>query len=296
MKIKVAILGASGVLGRNLITGFQRAGRNVRALVRNPDKVQDLLEKGSEALTVNLLTIPRSLLVEYLKGCDVVIHAATAIPPYGKDSRAWELNNRLRTEGTEKLIETAWRAGVSLYLQQSTVTAYIDGGDKWQDESASYDIMPSRVVETLAVADMERRVREIPRKLMRWGILRLGLFVGAGTPQDLLVERLYEGSEEISGDGNHFISPVHVEDAAEAFVRATQTDFGIKILNIVDEPLRYGDYVDGLADLLEVSRPRRNLVLPKPSSHRCSNEAAGRELDWAPKRDLYPLAFSPVGF
>ena len=81
MKTKVAVVGASGVLGLNLISQFQQAGRAVRALVRNPEKVKWLLSGESESLWCDLLAIPRSLLAEQLKGCDVVIHAATEIPP-----------------------------------------------------------------------------------------------------------------------------------------------------------------------------------------------------------------------
>ncbi|HTC19898.1 MAG TPA: NAD-dependent epimerase/dehydratase family protein, partial [bacterium] len=206
MKIKAAIVGASGVLGLNLIAQFQQAGRAVRALVRNQKKVKWLLQGESEALWCDLLAIPPSLLTEQLKGCDVVIHAASEIPLQAQHAGDWEKNNRLRMEGTSRLIDASLRAGVGLYLQASTVSAYIHGGEKRLDEATPFDIIPSRAVETLAVADMERRVREIPPDRMSWAILRLGTLTGPGTLQDLLIRDLWAGKVLVAGDGSHFIS------------------------------------------------------------------------------------------
>ena len=297
MKLKIAVVGATGVLGCHLVSHFQKSGRAVRALVRTPEKLKGLLTDDSEVLPCDLLRIPGSLLTEFLKGCDVVIHAATAIPahPDEKRSSEWELNNRLRMEGTSKLINSAWRAGVELYLQQSVTGAYVDGGDRWLDENTPIDILPKRVLETLAVADMERRVREIPSPLMRWAILRGGVYAGPGTAQERLIGKLRRGEEVVPGDGGHFISPVHVADMAAAFVIASRVKPQKAVYNIVDEPVRYGDYVDGLADRERVPRPRRELALPRPVSHRCSNEAARRELGWFPWRSFYSPETLAVG-
>ena len=296
MVIKIAIVGATGTLGRELVSQFQKNGRAVRALVRTPDKLAGRLTGESEAVSCDLLTVPQSLLTQYLKGCDVVIHAATELPPRPNEQRGseWEINNRLRMEGTFKLIESSWRAGIELYLQSSVVSAYINGGDRWLDEGTPIDILPGRVMETLAVADMERRVREIPPQI-RWAILRCGTLVGPGTAQDRLIGKLRRGEEVVAGDGSHFISPVHVADAASAFVQASRVKRNRAVFNIVDEPLRYGVYVDGLADRERLPRPRREGLLPKPVSHRCSNEAARKELGWFPWRSFYSPEALAVG-
>jgi hypothetical protein len=58
--------------------------------------------------------------------------------------------------------------------------------------------------------------------------------------------------------------------------------------NIVDEPLRYGDYVDALADLIGAARPQRVSKLPLPPSWRCTNEAARTVLAWLPRERIWP--------
>jgi hypothetical protein len=60
--------------------------------------------------------------------------------------------------------------------------------------------------------------------------------------------------------------------------------------NIVDDPIRYGDYVDALADLIGVARPHRVAALPPPPSWRCTNKAAQTTLGWMPRGPLWPYA------
>jgi nucleoside-diphosphate-sugar epimerase len=283
MKNKIAVLGATGTLGRQLVTRFQESGRAVRALVRSPENLRGILFGESEALTCDLLKTPRSLLAEYLKGCDVVIHAAAQLPQDGREAGDWEPTNRLRMEGTSRLIEAALRAGVGYYLQPSTVSAYIDGGDRWLDEETPYDILPSRAVMTLAVADMERRVREIPASRMNWAILRMGPLRGSGTPESRLGRELEEGRGVVPGDGSQFYSPVHVADAASAFVKAVQKKPSSIVLNIVEEPIRFGNYLDLLAGRLGLGAPPRDPSRVRNLSHRCSNEAAKQVLGWVPR-------------
>ncbi len=282
MKNKIAIVGASGTLGMSLVAQFQQGGRAVRALVREPVKVKWLLQGASEAVWCDLLTIPPSLLGEQLKGCDVVVHAATELPDRLQPGGDWEVNNSLRMKGTSRLIEASLRAGVGQYLQASTISAYVDGRDEWQDEFTAFDILPARAMETLAVADMERRVREIPEEKMGWAILRLGELTGPGTLQEALIQKIWEGRVSVPGNGNHFISPVSSLDAAEAFVRVSQGSVHSGVFNIVDEPLRYNEYLDALSDRLGAPRPRRELSQYGSLSHRCSNEKARKWLGWTP--------------
>ena len=56
--------------------------------------------------------------------------------------------------------------------------------------------------------------------------------------------------------------------------------------NIVDQPLRYRDYVDALSDGIGAARPRRAPELPLPPSWRYANEAARTVLGWMPRGRL----------
>ena len=84
--MKVAIVGATGLLGRALIPQLV-AKYEVRALARKPESIYLQFGNQVEPLPCDLLAPDTAdKLPTLLAGCDVVIHAATAIPPLAKMS------------------------------------------------------------------------------------------------------------------------------------------------------------------------------------------------------------------
>ena len=110
----------------------------------------------------------------------------------------------------------------------------------------------------------------------------------------LLNSRLRAGEEVVPGDGRNFVSPVHVADMAAACAAAIARAPGGAICNVVDEPLRQGDYLDGLAALVGAPLPPRNPSRPSPPSLRCSNARARDLLGWSPARGIWPAAGQPA--
>ncbi len=288
--MRVAVAGATGVLGRALVPQLLAAGHNVVGLVRDPQKAAALFPAaGIELKQCDLLARGvEQRLVELLRGCDAVIHGATAIPKNLSDPAAWEANTRLRTKGTGRLQRASLEAGVGTYLLQSIVMAYRDGGDAWLDESTWIDSTPERALICQPVAIMEAMMRLVKPDRQRWCILKGGSFVGPDTFQQAQLERLRRGEEVVPGDGSHFISPVHVEDVAAAFVLALERAPARSIFNICDEPVSYGEYVDRLADLIGAPRPPRDPSRPRPPSFRCSNQRARQVLGWTPTHSIWP--------
>jgi nucleoside-diphosphate-sugar epimerase len=288
--MRVFIAGATGVLGRALIPQLLEHGHSVRALVRSSEKLGALKgEKDLVEIVQGDLLAPETVqqLPEMMKGCDAVMHLATAIPSNPSAPGAWEANRRLRTEGTRSLLDAALANGVDYYFQQSIVMAYINGGDEWLDENTPLDTSPARAGICEPVIRMEAMVREVPIEKMPWCILRGGLFVGPGTGQDRTVARIREGKMVVPCDGSNFISPVNVDDMARAFVLALTNAMPGTTFNIVAEPVRNGVYLDHIAELLHVPPPKRNLSEPCPPSYRCTNEAAHLFLGWEPQHSIY---------
>ncbi|MBF6613335.1 MAG: NAD(P)H-binding protein [Chloroflexi bacterium] len=285
--MKVFIAGATGVLGRSLVPLLLQQGHTVRALVRSPERVP--VAVGVELSQGDLLAEEtKERLPALMSGCQAVLHIATAIPRDFGAPGAWDANTRLRIEGTRSLLDASLVAGVERYVQQSITLAYEDGGDRWLDESTPFDTSPARARTSGPVIEMERMVRAVPLDRLAWCILRGGSFVGRGTAQESVIQRLHEGVERVSCDGRNYISPVNVADMAEAIVASLQRAPGGSIFNIVDEPLRQGDYLDRLAALVGAPLPPRNLGAACPASLRCSNEAARRVLGWSPNHGIWP--------
>jgi nucleoside-diphosphate-sugar epimerase len=290
--VKVAIAGATGVLGRALVPKLSEAGHQLRLLVRDTKKAQRIFGEKNEIVECDLLAPGmEAKLVTMLAGCDAAIHIATAIPADKKAPNAWDRNTHLRIRGTGRLQRAAIDAGVATYIQQSIISAYRDCGDEWIAEDTWIDQSPERREIAHPVAIMESMIRMFGKqpKPVRWVILKCGNFVGPGTSQDLLVQRIREGKEIIPGDGSQYVSLVHVEDAAEAFVAALERAPSRSLFNICAEPLRYREYVDQLADALGLAHPKRDLSAERPPSHRAINQAAREVLGWEPKGSLIPI-------
>jgi nucleoside-diphosphate-sugar epimerase len=202
----------------------------------------------------------------------------------------WTNNTLLRIRGTGKMERAALGVGVEVFLCQSIIMAYPNGGDNWLDENTPIDGSPERRDVCHAVAIMESMMwllRKHPRQ-MRWSILKGGIFVGPGTFQERTIEQIQRRELVVPGDGSHFVSLVHVEDVADAYVAALERAPGQSVFNICAEPIRYGDYVDGLAERIGAPRPQRDASVAKPPSHRATNAAAREKLGWEPNRSIWP--------
>lgn len=277
----VLVTGATGVLGRALLPLLIADRHRVLAIARNASAAD--LPAEVEAIDANLL---EDDLLELVHGCDAVIHIVTAIPGNASAIGACKTTARLRTEGTRRLLNAALANGVRRYVQQSIIMAYRDGGDAWLDESAPFDDSPERAAICEPIIEMEEMIREVRPQALAWTILRGGSFVGAG--ENTLIDKLRTGHVIVAGDGSNYVSLVNVADMARAVAASLELAPAGSTFNIVDEPLRYGDYVDAVSDLIGVTRPRRAAELPLPPSWRCTNRAALTTLSWMPRERIWP--------
>jgi nucleoside-diphosphate-sugar epimerase len=290
--LKVCLAGATGVLGRALVPKLLATGHSPRLLVRDTAKGAQLFS-GLDVEIVECDLLPPGMearLAPMMEGCEAVIHAATSIPRNFAAPGALTTNTHLRIRGTGRLQRAALEVGVTTFIQQSIVMAYRDGGNDWLDENTWIDQSPERQEVCHPVAIMESMMRLFARqpKPMRWTILKGGLFVGPGTFQPDVVDEIRRQELIVPGDGSHFVSLVHVDDYADACIVALERPPAASIFNICVEPIRYGDYVDGLADLVHAPHPQRDPSQPRPPSHRASTKAAREILGWQPKYSIWP--------
>jgi nucleoside-diphosphate-sugar epimerase len=287
--MRVCVVGATGVLGRQLVPLLAEQGHSVRALARRPREAAPAAITGvAEYVECDLLSAESASRLPYwLEGGDAVVHIATAIPRDFNAPGAWEANSRLRREGTERLLVSSIAAGVKRYVQQSVALAYAPGKEEWLDESAPLDRSPERAETCAPVIDMEEMVRGA--RGLEWVILRAGIFVGPGTFQESLAADLRNGRAVVPGDGSSWISPIHVADMAAAVSAALRKAPPGSTFNAVDEPVRHGDYMDRLARIVGAPPPPREPSMPPLPSIRCTNRAAREVLGWAPLHGIWPV-------
>ncbi len=269
----IAVVGATGVLGRAVVPRLLARGHSVRAQVRGADRARGLKALGAEAVQADILD--RDSLDALVDGADAALHLATAIPKAGGPAD-WSLNDRIRTEGTANLVAACEAAKVERYVQQSIAMVHMPGGDRMLNEDAPKHPNPV----TASAIEMEAMVEAAD---IDWRILRGGAFYGPGTGrEEAWAEAAREGRLQVPGDGRDYISLIHVGDMASATVAATESPEGRISHMIVDyRPVTYRELFGTLAAVIGAPPPKPGGPTGL-ASFRCSNWRACRILDWAP--------------
>lgn len=275
--MKILVVGATGVLGRNVLPRLVERGHAVRAIVRRPDRVPFLEHAGVEPMPGDIFD-PDSL-NRAARACDAALHLATAVPKSG--DMDWSLNDRIRREGTRNFLAAAAGSGVKRYIQQSITLSYGDQGQTIVDESAA--LQPAPVSQS--AVDMEGLVRA---SAFDWCILRAGLFYGPGTGREdgwRLAAR--QNRLTLPGDGSHLLSLVHVVDMARAVVAATEGAPPGSVYNVVDdEPVTYKRLFSYITAQLGQNPPEAGGPVMLPSLG-CSNARLKEALPWRPAYPSY---------
>jgi 2-alkyl-3-oxoalkanoate reductase len=277
LTMQILVLGASGVLGRQVVPRLVERGHAVRAIVRRAEQARALQVTGAEPVLGDILD--QESLHAAARNCDAILHLATAIPRTGDGD--WSRNDRIRREGTDNLLAAAAANGVGRYVQQSIAMLYGDTGRSVVDESAP--LQPTARIQS--AADMEKMVR---RARLDWCILRGGMFYGAGAGlEEEWRHAAQQGELVLPGDGSDLISLVHVVDMARAVLVAVEYASSGSVYNVVDdEPARY-------ADLFAYVAAQLGVAAPQPGGPRlrfsfgCSNARIKRELGWQPAYPSY---------
>lgn len=276
--MKIAVIGATGVLGRHVVPRLIERDHQVRAIAHRAAEVARLRRMGVEAVAGDILLA--ETLSPGTAGCDAALHLATAIPRPGPD-QDWRMNDRIRREGTRNFVAACRASGVSRYVQQSVALLHGDHGSAIIDESAA--IQPNRI--TQSAADMESFVQDTD---LDWCILRGGLFYGPITGREAgWREAARAGALRIPGDGSGLMSLVRVVDMARAVVMAVERAPAGRIYHVVDDrPVTQGALYHYVAAQVDGAEPQAGgeSVLP---SLGCSNGRIKAELGWEPLYATY---------
>src|ERR1019366_9554993 len=114
--MKVLLAGASGAIGRHLVTQLIKAKHEVIGITRTPGS---LASTGAREVVADVLD--RASLLGALDGirADAVIHQLTSLKKAPSTRRAMGETNRLRAEGTSTLIAAARRVGAKKFVAAS---------------------------------------------------------------------------------------------------------------------------------------------------------------------------------
>ena len=299
--MRIFVAGATGVVGRRLVPELVRRGHEVVGTTRTPGKLDRVRELGADPVLLDALDEIGVKDAVASAAPEVVVHQLTAIPeavnPRHLD-RDFEMTNRLRTEGTDHLLEAARATGVRRFVAQSFAAwCYARTGDPVKSEEDPLETdPPGSARETLAaIRHVERAVTG--SEDLEGIALRYGGFYGPGTTigeASAMLEMIRKRRLPIVGRGTGVWSFLHVDDASSATVAAIERgERGI--YNVADDdPAPVATWLPLLAEAIGAPRPRRvPLWLVRPMIGEAgvammteirgvSNAKAKRELAWQP--------------
>ncbi|QPF73909.1 SDR family oxidoreductase [Roseateles sp. DAIF2] len=115
------VTGATGLLGNNLVRELVARGVSVKALARSMSKGQQQFAgvEDVELVLGDMADVPA--FSDALQGCDAVFHTAAFFRDNFKGGSHWEELKRINVDGTQQLIEQAYRAGVRRFIQTSSI-------------------------------------------------------------------------------------------------------------------------------------------------------------------------------
>lgn len=162
--MKIFVAGATGAVGRPLVSALIAAGHSVVGLTRTPAKADIISKRGAEPVVADGLDASAIRTAIGSAAPDVVIHEMTDLAGAGDlrhFDRTFASSNRLRTEGTDLLLTTAREAGVRRFIAQSYCGwpyAKIGGAVKNETDPLDLD-PPAELRPTLdAIRYLEQRV------------------------------------------------------------------------------------------------------------------------------------------
>jgi nucleoside-diphosphate-sugar epimerase len=239
--VKVAVTGATGVIGSAAVAELVRAGHDVVGLARTPEKAQQLSEAGAAAVRTSLLD--HAGLVSMLEGADAVCNFATHVPVGLAALRpgAWRVNDRLRTDGVRRVLAAAREAGVRRVIQESVSFLYADEGESWIDEDAPLDI--TRATEPASVG--ESLVQEYSCDSRVGVVLRFGTIVGDDPLTRLQLRLRRQGRPIGLGTPEGWAHVVHTDDLGSAVLASLSAPSGV--YNVGAQPVRRGQLVAGFS-------------------------------------------------
>jgi nucleoside-diphosphate-sugar epimerase len=249
--MRIFLTGATGYIGSAILEATLRAGHHVTALVRDPEKAEQVSLRGGRPV-VGELARPAGYAAA-AEDADVIVHAA-----FERSKRSVETDRH----AIETLMGAAARR-----IDSGHSAAFIYTSGIWvlgdTDGPASED---SPLKPTALVAwrpEHEGLVRRLSRSQIRTAIVRPGIVYGGarGIISDLLKDAR-NGLVRVVGDGSNHWPCVYDRDLADLYVRLAAHPDASGIFHANDEgDERVADIVEAIARHVTVQPDVRHMPI-----------------------------------
>jgi uncharacterized protein YbjT (DUF2867 family) len=237
-QVRCLVTGATGYIGRRLVPELLAAGLQVRALARNPDKLETAPWRDNVQVAKGDLTDPDSLTAAF-EGIDVVYYLVHSMGT-SKDFVAEEARS------ARNVVEAAKRTGVRRLV-------YLSGLHPDSTKLSRHLASRAEVGEILIGSGIETVV------------LQAGIVIGAGSASFEMIRHLTDRLPAMTTPKwvHNRIQPIAIGDVLHYLTMAATADVPLSRAWDVGGPdvMEYGDAMQGYADVAGLRR-RIIIVLP----------------------------------
>jgi 2-alkyl-3-oxoalkanoate reductase len=261
---RILIAGATGVVGARVLRMLVRRGDEVAGLVRSDASAAAVASMGAVPVRLDIYERQAVRVAFEAFRPEVVVHQMTAlagVTDLRKFDAAFAETNRLRTTGTQHLLEAAAGSGVRRFVSQGYCGwPYARTGGPVKSESDPLDPSPApQFKNTLdALVAMEQMVTRAPG--IEGVVLRYGAFYGPQTnfaPEGSFVLDVKRRRVPLIGNAGGMFSFIHIDDVARATVAAIDGR-AVGVFNVTDDdPAAVADWLPYLAQLVGAKAPLR---------------------------------------
>lgn len=237
------VTGGSGFVGGNLIETLRSQGVEVRALARSDKAAETVSALGAEAVRGDLDST--DAMIEGMRGCDVVFHAAAIVTLWGDPAEF----HRVNVEGTQHVIDAAKTAHVPRLVHVST-EAVLAGGKPIVDADETWPYPKKPVgLYPLTKGLAEQRVIAANGVALETVAIRPPLIWGKGDTSVLpQIAAAVKRGQWVWFDGGHYLhTTTHIANVIEGLLLAAEKGRGGEIYFICDrEPADFREFMTAM--------------------------------------------------
>ena len=251
--MQILVTGATGLLGRHLLSSLLERGDTVRALVLPAENAVWLEERNVAIYRGDVRK--QDTLVEPMRGVDKVFHLAGMMGVWRPMRDYYSVN----VEGTRYVCQAALGAGVSRLVHVSSWNVY--GIGLRQPANEDLPLAPFPEPYSLTKAEGEKVVRGfIDRHHLPAVIIRPDTFFGPGDRLHFgrMADRLSMGKGIVIGSGRNTLPFVYVSDVVQGLLLAADHAAAVgQAYNIGnDRPLTQEQFLGAMAQEIGARPPR----------------------------------------
>jgi len=244
--MKIFVTGGTGFIGRRFVRALSGTDHAVRCLVRKTSDIGGLREAGVDLVQGDVTD--KGSVLRGMEGCEWAVNLANLYEFWVPDRRAY---HEINVTGTKNVMEAAIETDISKIVHVSTIAVYGDAAWPVTEESETGSRCFSEYARTkregdLLVWDLHRQGRLPVVVVYPGGVL------GPGDPKasGRYIGNLLGGKMPAQVFTGSEFPWVHVEDVAEAILRALETDGNIgERYILVAENLTFGEINDMLSEI-----------------------------------------------